>query len=484
MIVFPSSALKNTDYDIVVVGSGPAGLSFSESILKVKPDLRICILESGGIEINENTQKLHLGSFLNPLVKEDFQNNRARVFGGTSSMWGGESATLEEDDFEEKPYFDVSGWPIKLNELKRYYTDAAGYLRLTSYLENNQPKDEFLLQLTGSSIKQKLWHYSQPVARLGKDRREAISNSTQIDLLLGSTAVGIKSSGKKINSINIQRSSETTTINARFLVLAAGGIENPRCLLNWKSSNPDLPYNNDNIGRFFSVHPYFSLNPAQKILLFSKNHDSDWYHWGDEKKRKIHFVLSEEVRSANKWENLALMLWNPSSTELQNELPKSILDTYGKATHYEFNVMCDMRLTSESHMSLTQSRDSTGLRGINVQMQLHPKTPSSWAEGLYHMATVLADMNMGRVKLGAKERFTADYLYEHGTWGAHHHMCATRMSSTDLNGVVDKDCLVFGTDNLYVLGASTFSTASVANPTFTVVALAIRAAEHIAKHRM
>jgi choline dehydrogenase-like flavoprotein len=56
----------------------------------------------------------------------------------------------------------------------------------------------------------------------------------------------------------------------------------------------------------------------------------------------------------------------------------------------------------------------------------------------------------------------------------YHHAGTTRMSDDPTTGVVDTDCRVFGVDNLYVAGSSVFPTSGYANPTLTIVALAIR----------
>jgi choline dehydrogenase-like flavoprotein len=60
-----------------------------------------------------------------------------------------------------------------------------------------------------------------------------------------------------------------------------------------------------------------------------------------------------------------------------------------------------------------------------------------------------------------------------------HHMGTTRMSDSPGGGVVDTDCKVFGTANLYVASSSVFPTCGYANPTLTIAALAIRLADHL-----
>jgi choline dehydrogenase-like flavoprotein len=62
---------------------------------------------------------------------------------------------------------------------------------------------------------------------------------------------------------------------------------------------------------------------------------------------------------------------------------------------------------------------------------------------------------------------------------AAHHMGTTRMALSEKDGVVDKDCKVFGLDNLFVAGSSVFPTSGNANPTFTILALSLRLADHL-----
>jgi choline dehydrogenase-like flavoprotein len=62
---------------------------------------------------------------------------------------------------------------------------------------------------------------------------------------------------------------------------------------------------------------------------------------------------------------------------------------------------------------------------------------------------------------------------------AHHHAGTTRMHDDPNRGVADRHGRVHSSDNLYVAGASTFPTAGFANPTLTIVAMAVRLARHL-----
>ena len=64
-----------------------------------------------------------------------------------------------------------------------------------------------------------------------------------------------------------------------------------------------------------------------------------------------------------------------------------------------------------------------------------------------------------------------------------HHMGTTRMATSPDFGVVDENCKVFGTNNLYVTGSSVFATAGASNPTMPLLQLALRLADHL-NHQM
>ena len=61
----------------------------------------------------------------------------------------------------------------------------------------------------------------------------------------------------------------------------------------------------------------------------------------------------------------------------------------------------------------------------------------------------------------------------------HHHIGTTRMHNDPRQGVVDSDCRVHGIPNLYIAGSSVFPTGGFANPTLTIIALALRLSYHL-----
>jgi len=89
---------------------------------------------------------------------------------------------------------------------------------------------------------------------------------------------------------------------------------------------------------------------------------------------------------------------------------------------------------------------------------------------------------LGRVGVNSAVYADPEALFE----GSYHHMGTTRIHKDPKQGVVDANCRVHQVSNLYVAGSSTFPTGGHANPTMTLVALALRLADHIKtdmKHR-
>jgi choline dehydrogenase-like flavoprotein len=69
--------------------------------------------------------------------------------------------------------------------------------------------------------------------------------------------------------------------------------------------------------------------------------------------------------------------------------------------------------------------------------------------------------------------------WDSAMWGGCHHMGTTRMSATDADGVVDKNSKIHTVDKTFVASGCVFTTGGYANPTISIVALALRLADHL-----
>ena len=108
--------------DICIIGAGAAGLSIARSFLGTS--VKVCVVESGGLSGEENTQSLYAGSSTGT-PEFDPGHSRRRIFGGSCSGWGGGCIPL--GNMDARDWVPNSGWPISYEELKPYYSKAQSF---------------------------------------------------------------------------------------------------------------------------------------------------------------------------------------------------------------------------------------------------------------------------------------------------------------------------------------------------------------------
>jgi len=139
--------------------------------------------------------------------------------------------------------------------------------------------------------------------------------------------------------------------------------------------------------------------------------------------------------------------------------------------------ICEQFPYRNSRISLDTNEDKLGLKRIKIDWKMSPANAVIIRKVALDMAKEYAKNDLGLVKLksyilNADEPIPA---------GAHaHQMGTTRMASTHENGVVDSNCRVFGTNNLYVAGSGVFSSGGGGNPTMPIIQLSLRLASHLA----
>jgi choline dehydrogenase-like flavoprotein len=132
----------------------------------------------------------------------------------------------------------------------------------------------------------------------------------------------------------------------------------------------------------------------------------------------------------------------------------------------------------ESRILLADERDILGLRRVKTDWR-HGELERRTATRLASLVGAeFARMGIGRTRLEPWLRDERVSMVD-ALDGVPHYMGATRMSDDPREGVVDRNCAVHGMENLYVAGSSVFPTSGQANPTLTIVALALRLADRL-----
>lgn len=144
---------------------------------------------------------------------------------------------------------------------------------------------------------------------------------------------------------------------------------------------------------------------------------------------------------------------------------------------YALDFHAEQEPNPSSRVTLTDGTDALGLPRLRVDWR-HTEGDLRTAQIAFGLlADDLARWGGGRLDW-SPERLTADLLRE-GAYGGHH-IGTARMAESPADGVVDPQGRVHGMHNLWVAGSAVFPTSGQANPTLTVVALALRLAAHLA----
>jgi choline dehydrogenase-like flavoprotein len=141
----------------------------------------------------------------------------------------------------------------------------------------------------------------------------------------------------------------------------------------------------------------------------------------------------------------------------------------------DFHAEQEPNFHSQVRLSATE-RDAHGMPRLEVEWRYGAKDVETIATALRLFAADAERSHSGVFAYDA-EHVEAE-MTRYGAYGGHH-LGTARMGSEAATSVVDADCRVHGIRNLYVAGGAVFSTSSQANPTLTVVALALRLAHHL-----
>ncbi len=524
--------------DVCIVGGGPASMTMALELMK--HHISVNILEAGDLQARDATQNLYRGQNTgHPYPPVD--SARLRQFGGTSGHWwtGVRLRPLDSSDFEARDWVPFSGWPFGKNKLDPYYERAQRVFGLDKYDYRFdswvEPEEDIWPVLHGGRVNTAISQFAPSDAFQRYQRQFA--DSADIRVYLNANVVEVEceetpGSVSGIRAITLQGIS--LTAKARVYVLAAGGIENPRLMLLSRRYPAGLGNQNDLVGRFFTEHVNLRsgrIFPPQPGLVRKAGLYSRHTRRGSSIGATL--ILDSKTCAEQQIGNVWAMLW-PDDEEMSTPGAVAVRELLGNLRHYQhlpgglprelrnlvrdaahraflsgemaylrhamrdlpsiaasgFRYLTGKRRTQpnllqlrfmgeqvpnpESRITLSSHRDSLGLNTVQLNWQLSDLDTRTIVRAQRVVDSELRSRGMGYV----------DSFYEEcdppprisGSW---HHMGTTRMHDDAKRGVVDANCRVHGIANLFVAGSSVFPTGGYANPTLTIVALALRLADHL-----
>jgi len=474
--------ISETQYDVCICGTGPAGITTARKV--ASRGKKVLLLEAGGLAFNDASQDHYRGTNVGRNIIW-LETSRLRYLGGTSNHWAGLCALLDPITFEAHDTDGLPGWPIPYEEVISGLSEAREILDIVGKDLSRTKQSGFAspaFDRYGFAVSAPTRFFEKYGPELRQSRQiDVFYNANLVDLILTDSLTRVKNI--RIRNYNGQISD----VSADQFVLALGGIENPRILLNADHQVPSGIGNHSGmvgrcfmeslnvpIGRFVVTDPEFwqaaGAVPLIPTEAFLRQHGIE--------NGEIGFYPSYTITAYGRLRVLKEFIqetgcyW-PALTAFARKM-------------IDFNCPGDGVIDSiieqepnpASRVSLTRETDSFGLRRVQMDWQITDGDLKTIRVLSIESAKEMARLNRARVQLA---QFILDANLEIPVSGFGHHMGTTRMSADPHYGVVDENCRVHGINNLYIAGSSVFSKCGGRNPTLTIVLLSLRLGEFLGK---
>jgi len=514
--------LSTSKYDVCIIGSGVAGAMVAKRLAGT--GAKILMLEAGKqFDRSARFEQLRSHEILRtplwPWVSEDrdgyvdlsapeigytytLNDSRIKAVGGSTLFWGGLINRFRETDFNSASTYGMGlDWPISYADLERYYCDAEAEVGVAGQQNPGDPprSRELPMPLWPPKYGEDAWfrvaekmgfeiglanharnstpYGNRPAcaaisvcpvcpigARYSADYHvDQLVADNLVELAVETVARRLITNDRGHVEMLLATDLDGTDyeIRADNYVIAAQTIETARLLLLSEVGNES-----DQVGRNLMEHWYTGAGGFIDDKVFPRrigfetlecNH---WYDGPDREVRgaiKLSFIegrdplmyrdglvgtdLAEKnCREFGHWVGVAAEIEHQPNPESRVTLSESQTDQFGDPVPVIKFALSDVdRRTHDTALEVTSMlAEARGCRDVT-------------SIGSYHRA--------------------------------HHHMGTCRMSSDPALGVVDANCKVHSTDNLYVAGASVFPTGGGRQPMLTIAAMALRLGEHLATRR-
>lgn len=447
---------------VAIVGAGPAGLTLARELAGVA---EVLVIEAGGLECDEDADELLGGECAG--LRYPLTETRARVFGGSSSLWAGYCAQFDEHDFRRRDWVPGSGWPFGQDALRPYFAGAAALLNLGEASFDAHAVARGLAggyALRDEGIVATVWRFGAPTLRLN-ERAAGEFNDQAFTTLINATVVDLElvADHGSLKALRVRtRNGREGRIEADVAILACGGLETPRLLLGANRQRPaGIGNAHGLVGRHFMEHPH------REIPCLVVEDAPALVHWTGrgchEDQREFAFCagLPAQVQQEAGILNARAHVYRTPRMRSE-EAPR-------------VGLFLEQAPNPVSRVTLARATDPLGMRRLRLDWRLSALDWHSYQRTAAEIADAFVRSGLARLSAPVDTVRPADAPLLH----SNHHLGTTRMSMNAEEGVVNADSRVHEVENLYVAGGSVFPTVSWANPTFTVLALSLRLADHL-----
>jgi choline dehydrogenase-like flavoprotein len=486
--------------DLCIIGSGAAGITIAREF--IGSGVRVCLLEAGGLSIDpEVAERSVIESVGRDYPYKD--SSRLRLFGGSTNHWGGNCLPLQPIDFEKLDWINYSGWPYGYDELEPYYRRAHAVLGLAEF-DYDAPRLSQALGLERfpfdpSAIETVISRYNP--LRFGLTFGDELDAAPNMSVMLYAEAIrlNLQDGGDALSTALISTlAGNEFKVTAKYFVLAAGGIENPRILLLSNQQRPiGLGNHSGFVGRLFQEHIWypsgFIFASARKLLrLYTGSVNYGAINVAGHiavspqktKELRIPRFRAELIGLSNwqmvrdgfnrgdlRFDDIFALLWRIDQVEA-----RLVCDVPFDRNIYMLLNFVQQTPNWNSRIFLSEKKDPLGRPHPALDWRLS----SIDHQGIVKAQTLIAQ-EVGRSAFG-RARIEIDpnpRIPLEGCEGGPHQMGTTRMSDNPSMGVTDRNAKVHHVRNLYIAGSSLFPTCGHANPTLTIVATSLRLADHL-----
>jgi choline dehydrogenase-like flavoprotein len=470
-------------YDLVVAGTGFASTFFLKRYLeKANSRVRVLVLERGHLWPHAERRKklsheISSSAQLNPESGETYLNTTPEKhwafsigFGGSSNCWYACTPRFLPSDFKMKSLYGIGDdWPVTYDELEPYYTEVEKIMDISGPDETPFPKSKRypLPQHSFTTVDKVLnkaygkLYISQPTARASRavngrnaccvsavcsvcpvNAKFTIENSNmtvyddpRVTLMYGAQVHSLDLAGNMASMVNFVKDGKDAQVKGDVIALGTNAIFNANILLNSNDSNP---FTGKGLGE------QLGLDAVVHLKDFANTGGSTWvtangYMLYDGDHRKEYAACLMESNNApylriesGKWRHLATFRMIFDDLPSEKNFVKKGKDPFKPEVHF---------------------KETSNYTWKAVE-KMKERLPA-----------ILSPLPVE--KIDYQEPFKTEA----------HILGTTRMSLNADGGVVDKNLIHHQYRNLFLLGSGSFTTYSPNNPTLTLSALSLLAAD-------